>query len=300
MPPPWGKGISPTLAMKVLFVVALFGVLSAARPARADGTWSGFYIGANAGYAWGNADNTLTITDGLGINCHFCAGGAGNDAGLVQAAGSPGFNPKGFTGGAQLGYNWQAQNWVYGLEADFNAFSQKQTVGSSVDLPANTAGTNCFSGVLIPCVGNISTSIKTDWLVTVRPRVGFAWNETLLYATGGLALTRITLSQSYTDNVNFIAFPPGGSVSLSSSTTKVGWVVGGGIEQKLSYNWSVKAEYLYVRFDGISANGTLTDGFPGDFANFTNNVDHLTSNIVRFGVNYKFGEAPLRPRLITK
>ena len=297
MLPLWGKGISPTLATKVLFAAALFGTLSAARPAQADGMWSGFYVGANAGYAWGHADNNLTISDGLGINCHFCAGGAGNDAGLVQAAGSPGSDPKGFTGGIQLGYNWQAQNWVYGLEADFNAFSQKQTVGNSVDLPANTAGSNCFSGVLIPCVGNISTSIKTDWLVTVRPRVGYAWNQTLLYATGGLALTRLSFSQSYSDNVNFIAFPPGGSVSLSSSATKVGWVVGGGIEHKLAYNWSLKAEYLYVRFDGVSANGTLTDGFPGDFANFTNNLDHLASNIVRFGLNYKFGDAP---RIVTK
>ena len=296
MLPVWGKGISPTLATKVLFAAALFGTLSAACPAQADGMWSGFYVGANAGYAWGHANNNLTISDGLGINCHFCAGGAGNDTGLVQAAGSPGFDAKGFTGGIQLGYNWQAQNWVYGLEADFNAFSQKQTVGNSVDLPANTAGSNCLSGGLIPCVGNISTSIKTDWLVTVRPRVGYAWNQTLLYATGGLALTRLSFSQSYSDNVNFFT-PQGGSVSLSSSATKVGWVVGGGIEHKLAYNWSLKAEYLYVRFDGVSANGTLTDGFPGDFANFTNNLDHLASNIVRFGLNYKFGDAP---RVVTK
>ena len=286
-----------TLPTKFIFAAALSVALLVARSAQADGIWSGFYVGANAGYAWGNADNNLAIADGPGINCHFCAGGAGNDAGLVQAAGSPGFDPKGFTGGAQIGYNWQAQNWVYGLEADFNAFSQKQTVGSNVDLPANTAGSNCFSGVLISCAGNISTSIKTDWLVTVRPRVGYAWNQTLLYATGGLAITRLSLSQSYSDNVNFIAFPPGGSVGFSSSATKVGWVVGGGIEHKLAYNWSVKAEYLHVRFGGVGTNGTLTDGFPGDFANFTNNLDHLASNIVRFGLNYKFGDAP---RVVTK
>ena len=139
MPPLWGKRISPNLAMKVLFAVALFGVLSAARPARADGIWSGFYVGANAGYAWGNADNNLTIGDGLGINCHFCAGGAGNDAGLVQAAGSPGYDPKGFTGGVQLGYNWQAQNWVYGLEADFNAYSQRAN-GQQQRRPAGEYG----------------------------------------------------------------------------------------------------------------------------------------------------------------
>src|SRR6478752_745980 len=168
MLPLWRKESLASLAMQALFAAALLAALSAARPAQADGIWSGFYVGANAGYAWGNAGNNLTIVDGPGINCHFCALGVGNDAGLVQTAGSPSFDPKGFTGGVQLGYNWQTQNWVYGLEADFNAFSQKETVGASVGLPANTAGSNCISGaVLVPCAGNISTSIKTDWLLTV-------------------------------------------------------------------------------------------------------------------------------------
>jgi hypothetical protein len=89
---------------------------------------------------------------------------------------------------------------------------------------------------------------------------------------GGLALTKLSLSQSYSDNINFFAFPPGGAANLSSSATKVGWVVGGGLE------------YLYVRFDGISAN---------DFANFTNNLAHFATRIVRFGINYKFGDAPI-------
>jgi hypothetical protein len=78
----------------------------------------------------------------------------GNDAGLAQAAGSCGFNPKGFTGGAQLGYNWQSASWVYGVEVDFNAFSQNQTVNNNISLPANTATPNCFSGGLVPCVAN--------------------------------------------------------------------------------------------------------------------------------------------------
>jgi outer membrane immunogenic protein len=288
-----GNGASPGLAKKLLFAVALFAAFFAAQPAHAGGMWSGFYVGANVGYAWGRADDSLTIADGPGINCHFCAGGAGNDAGLAQAAGTPSFDPKGFIGGAQLGYNWQASNWVYGLEVDFNAFSQDQTVTNTVGLVANTTATNCFSGGLVPCVGNFSTSVKTDWLLTIRPRLGYAWDRTLIYATGGLALTKLSLSQSYSDNINFLAFPPGGSASLSSSATKIGWVVGGGLEQKFAYNWSLRAEYLYVRFDGIDANGTLTDGFPGDFANFANNLDHLATSIVRFGINYKFGDAPL-------
>jgi outer membrane immunogenic protein len=267
--------------------------------------WAGFYVGGNAGYAWGNANSSLAIADGplggIGGNCHFCsplsiaAGGlGGNDVGLAQNAGSPNFNLKGFTGGGQFGYNWQRSNWVYGIEADFEGFSQGQTVNNSVSLPTNTAAVlNCFAGVGLPCVGNFSTSVKADWLVTIRPRIGYAWDQSLAYVTGGLAISRLSFSQNYNDNLNF-GSSIGGSESASVSQIKAGWVLGAGFEQAMGNNWSLKAEYLYVRFNGLNANGRLTDSFTpttGEFANFTNNVDHFSSNIVRVGFNYKFSAA---------
>ena len=176
------------------------------------------------------------------------------------------------------------------MELDFKSFLQSQTVNSSVGLPANTANlVSCAAaGTPTNCVGNFSTSVKADWLFTLRPRVGYTWGQTLVYVTGGLALSKISLAQSYSDNINFGNLT-GGSVSTSGSQTKAGWVVGAGIEQALANNWSLKAEYLYVKFDSISVpTGILGDSIPNDIAKFTNSVD-LSSNIVRVEFNYKFG-----------
>jgi len=272
---------------KLTFLGIAFMALAAASPAQAGGSWTGFYAGGNAGYAWGSADNTLAISDG--VNCHFCFA---SDISAAQSAGSPGFSPNGFSGGGQFGYNWQTFNWVYGVEFDVESFSQKQTVNNSVSLPANTAGASCFTAGAVSCVGNFSTSIKTDWLITLRPRLGYSWDQTLVYVTGGLAFTKLSYSQSYSDNLNFAPGNVGGSVTTSASDTKVGWVVGGGFERMIADNWSARAEYLYVRFDGLNANGTLTDSSPGFIANFANNMDHFSSNIVRVGFNYRFSPAP--------
>src|SRR6266700_2034510 len=101
--------------------------------------WTGLYIGGNAGYAWGQQNTALSIVDGADpVTCHFC--GTTSDVPVAQGAGSPSFNPQGFTGGGQLGYNWQSSHWVYGIEVEFEAFDQRQTVNSGFGLPGLTAG----------------------------------------------------------------------------------------------------------------------------------------------------------------
>jgi outer membrane immunogenic protein len=86
----------------------------------------------------------------------------------------------------------------------------------------------------------------------------------LIYVTGGLALTKISFSQSYTDNIHFNT-STGGSVNASMSRTKAGWVIGGGFEHAFAAHWSLKAEYLYVRFDNLNASGRLADSFTPSF-----------------------------------
>jgi outer membrane immunogenic protein len=249
--------------------------------------WSGFYAGVNAGYGWGSANNNLTISDGpTALNCHFCSMiVGGNDAGVAQSAGSTSFSPSGFVGGAQVGYNWQRASWVYGVEGDFQYLGLRQTVDSSVQLPANTAAVGNCTGTA--CIANFNNTVKADWLLTIRPRVGYIWDSNLIYATAGLAISRLSFTQAYSDNV-FATLGSGGSESASASTTRVGWTAGAGVERAIGANWSAKLEYLYVRFDGLNANGVLQDAISGDFANFSNNIDHLAMNIVRFGLNYKF------------
>jgi outer membrane immunogenic protein len=276
-------------------VVALAAGTHQATAAEPIYNWAGFYIGANAGYGWGHANSSLSIADG-GANCHFC--GLGNDVSLAQQAGSPSFSPKGFVGGGQFGYNWQASNWVYGIETEFSAFQLDQTAVNSVALPANTfafgLGSNCDvfapgAPTNTPCVGHFSTSVKTNWLFTLRPRLGYAWDQSMIYLTGGLALTKVSFSQSYSDNISF-GTPPGGAAFISKSSTQTGWTIGGGVERGFGTNWSGRLEYLYTRFDGLGgASGTLTDGFNGNAGTFTNNVGHLSANILRAGINYRFG-----------
>jgi outer membrane immunogenic protein len=284
------------------FVFALCAPMLVQSAFAADANWQGFYIGANAGYGIGQADNGLNINDGLLTQCHFCdntiAGGPTIDHLIAQDAGSPRLKPQGFSGGLQLGYNWQSVSWVYGVEADFGVFRQRGSDTNSFLLPGNTAfivgGGVCGATGPETCIGNFSTKLQTEWLLTVRPRLGYAVGDTLVYGTAGLAVTRLKFEQTYTDNITYPlvggSTGAGGYVRTASSALRAGWVIGGGFERALRERWTIKVEYLYMRFAGIGAAGRLTDGFGGR-ADFSNNVDHFSSSLVRLGVNYKFDGA---------
>jgi outer membrane immunogenic protein len=133
----------------------------------------------------------------------------------------------------------------------------------------------------------VSSSISTDWLYTFRGRLGVALPSNLMaYVTGGLALTRLGVSNSFSDN-------DGGFGSGSAAKVETGWVVGGGLEWALNNNWSVRAEYLFVDFGKVTANGvigTSNPAFvtPGAYAQGMNTSADLTANLARGGVNYKF------------
>jgi outer membrane immunogenic protein len=253
--------------------------------------WSGFYVGGNAGYSWGHVNTALAIADAPLPNCHFCTGfppahSFTTDIAAVQNAGSPALDPNGFTGGGQFGYNWQSSHWVYGIELDFDAYRLSDTANTSALLPQLTQLPAC-TPTFGSCIASLSTSVSTEWLMTARPRVGYAWDKTLVYGTGGLAVTRLKFSQSYSDNVSPLTEGPG-IESASASKTLVGWTVGAGVEQAIAAHWTVKAEYLYTSFGDFNAGGVLHDLSPGDFTNFSNSIGHLSSSTVRGGVNYRF------------
>ena len=182
-------------------------------------------------------------------------------------------NASGFTGGGQVGFNWQAGNTVLGLETDFQSFRQN----------SRSTATGLFPDYC-PLPFTISHSTSTDWLWTLRPRVGFAANNWLVYATGGVAVANVKANWQYTDDF-------ANTESASLSKTKVGWTVGAGVEYAISQAWSVKAEYLYVDLgdEQITTHNLLNAGvdpIPGQ--PFFHSVS-LKSNIVRAGLNYKFG-----------
>jgi outer membrane immunogenic protein len=239
-------------------------------PAPAVYNWAGWYVGANAGGNWGRSSNQITFGSRTGT----IPGAFYPDdqvAMLNSGVGQPvRADTSGFTGGIHGGYNWQFGSVVTGIEADFEYF--------------RSAGSSVISGPYFANTATSSTSVSTDWLFTLRPRIGFAQNNWLFYATGGLAVTRIKATANYFEPAN------NARENTSFSDTKAGWTVGGGVETALPGNWLVGAEYLYVKFSDIST--TALDGRSQvNQAIFDNPITHrvdLASNIVRARLSKKF------------
>jgi len=243
--------------MKKLVLAASFVVLGTAAASAADlapryykapppvvsplYNWSGFYAGINGG--WGTSHNcwTRTATAGAAIapvseGCHDADGG---------------------TVGGQIGYRWQASNWVFGLEAQGNW--------------ADFRGSN--ASLLFGGVATNRTRIDAFGLFTGQ--VGYAWNNVLAYVKGGAAVT---------DNRYDGLATIGGLVTdTAGSNTKWGGTVGAGIEYGFAPSWSFAVEYdhLFMGTDNYAFN---TAGLPTRNENIKQDADLVT---VR--VNYRFG-----------
>jgi outer membrane immunogenic protein len=235
--------------------------------------WTGFYFGGNVGLAAGTAYTDTAYADAALINIF----------GLGPFLHSNSLKLNGIIGGAQIGYNWQASpNWVLGVEADWQGSNEKN--GESVsDTAVLAAATSTFA---------TNYEEKISWFGTLRGRTGYAWDRLLIYGTGGLAYGRVSLSGTTTLTV--VANPLcGGCVSgvatgaFETSSLKVGWAAGAGIESAITNNWSWRAEYLYMDLGSLDV--LLPGVFPGS-PNFETIAAHahFTHNIARGGINYKF------------
>jgi outer membrane immunogenic protein len=283
-----------TIALPVLVVAGTFGcrqVASAAdlpaqapvyKAAPASNGWTGFYLGANFGGVWGASNSQTTTVGAAGTYV------VSNDVPTFDAVGAQHPKTSGFfTGGAQLGYNWQlGAMGLVGLEADFQSFSTKGSTSSTAVYPS-----------FAPAAFTISSSVSTDWLATVRGRAGvIASRDWLVYGTGGLAIGQVRASWGFTDTCAFYAIcggfvVPGLSAAeaASASATKVGWTAGAGFETRLASNWSVKAEYLYVNLGSVSATGLISNAaFYGGTANAISHSANVSDHIGRVGLNYHF------------
>jgi outer membrane immunogenic protein len=158
---------------------------------------------------------------------------------------------KGGFGGGTVGYNWQSGMFVAGIEAD-GAFGN---INSSV-------------ASVVPGVGVVGVTAKVDALATVRGRVGVAFDQVLLYGTGGVAIADTKVS----------ATAPG--LTFNDSKTQTGWTVGAGVEWMFMPRWSLKAEYLYRRFDSQTF---FVAQFPPGIPTGT-----LAINSGQVGVNFHF------------
>jgi len=231
-----------------LSALALTGAAAAAdlpaAPPPPAFTWAGLYVGGQIGYAWGEDNGNLWLF--------------GNPGALKIATGyaPSSVSPAGVIGGAHVGYNWQINQFVVGLEGDVNGTGLKRSI-------------NPVPGVL----STVSSPVQGS----IRGRVGYALDRTLLYATGGVNFGWIHNQYDILGGNSF-------------STTNTGWTVGGGVEYAIDYNWSVRAEYRYTHFH-YYYDGPIV--YPNVFQSH-----QFSQNQVQVGFSYKFG-APA-PAVIAK
>lgn len=231
-------------------------------PAAPALSWSGCYLGVNAGGASAKTDTGDTLGGDW-----LTSSPASNNA-VMQANGSPTIGPRGLAGGGQVGCNWQIRWFVVGIEGDADYVGLSGNAASSATLP--------IAGVLV----TNSASVSSHWLATVRPRLAYAAGPALLYATGGLAFGTV----SYSDTQTFTASNTAAAGSVSS--TKTGYGVGGGIEYAFDSHWIAGVEYLYVNLGSVGFDAAVLR----NSQSFTNafNAGDFKENIVRARVSYKF------------
>lgn len=173
-----------------------------------------------------------------GLYAGINGGGGWGHSTVSGPLSSGSFNTHGGVIGGTLGYNYQAGQTVFGLEGDIGWSNLK---GSA------------------PCAVGISCEAKNNWLGTARGRIGYAFDRFLPYVTGGLAVGDVKTSATGLG---------------STSSTKAGWTLGGGLEAAVAGPWTAKVEYLYVDLQHSNAPlGSSTD---------------FRTNVVRGGVNYRF------------
>lgn len=222
--------------------------------------FGGFYVGANVGGVWSDNTVSATVEPGAGPLPIPLA-----DAVAISRASSDKSNKGGFTGGVQGGYNYVVGSWLFGLEADWEALDVKSTSSKSA---ASLVRTNP------QVVYNINQRVSTDWMVTLRPRVGYIYDNWLFYGTGGFAWSQLKYRAEVSDNL-------GNRASTDTSTTKTGWAAGVGAAYAFTQQWSFRGEWLYSDFGHVGS--ATTNSFA------TVKPDNsVKSNLFRVGVDYRF------------
>jgi opacity protein-like surface antigen len=236
-----------------------YNAMAAMPPAAAVWSWTGFYIGGHGGYGWGRDPSSNLIT--------------AFEPAIVQQ-GPPTFlagpNSTGFLGGFQAGANWQAGSVVGGLEIDL----------SGSDIKGSRSATGLDTAARVE---SATQTDKFDLLGSGRARLGYlVWPNALLYGTGGLAWTRL-------DQTMTTVASDGTSIS-STPSWRFGWAAGAGGEVRLwNTNWLARLEYLHYDFGkSASSSGGFTDTGVVTFLLSSTMSHHLTADVVRAGVDYKF------------
>ena len=196
-------------------------------------SWTGFYVGAEFGGQWGQ--NSTSLVNNFTGNTLLTTGS---------------YNTSGVVGGGLVGYNYQINQFVLGVEADLTGSSNQ--------------------GRFTTPVGFASQNSQYGFGAGVRGRLGWALDRTLIYATGGWAYE--TIDQTY--NNPFL----NGFLSQRISTDRSGYTIGGGVEYAFSPNWSGRLEYRWTDYGKYVSN----------YSNLVSIQQHPTDNTIQAALIYHF------------
>lgn len=248
-------------------------------------TWSGCHVGGNVG--WARAEHDLVTVVPATSNMNFPAVTTITTAGRASIDSN-----NGWTGGGQIGCDWQTTFGVLGgflvigVEGDLNWLGASVTRDTGIRTEPNF-------GHLYQSIDEI----RTKWLGTARGRVGVAFGSLLIYGTGGLAAARFDATKDFrwdfTDGCPIINTLQSCHVG-GTSGTRTGWTAGGGFEWAFvptrPWGWSLKAEYLYSDF-GSQSYTTLNRGtifLPPTAPQPANHTVSTNLHVFRVGLNLLF------------
>jgi outer membrane immunogenic protein len=183
--------------------------------------WTGFYLGGFVGYKYDVADTNIQLTGAWTRSYDDLHNNSNMDT-------------SGFELGGLMGYNYQFQNnWVVGMEI----------TGAYLWL-----GKDSNTGYVGDDHYLVNTSLKTHYLVTIGPRIGYSFGKWFPYITGGLALGDIDFNQivgaQYGSNSQYGHADP----------TKAGWMVGAGVQYAITEHWSARLQYEFIDLGSASFN----------------------------------------------
>ena len=281
---------------KFLLAVAILGcnpiaIAASSKTINHDPNWTGFYLGANAGY-WGTQSNQISSSGSVNYINQTYPLGASNIANALAQLGatSASLNPNGFIGGGQAGYNYAfGPGFLVGFHADFEGL----TNGNNNLTLSKTVSLVDFSESY---TGSLSVTERINYLGTLRARLGYLFSPTfLVYGTGGFAYGNVTENTTWSaqESLGSPAFP---AVSVQNNVNKTlpGWTVGAGIEWLFKPEWGTTLEYTYYSFSNLNTSTTLgqTNGAVSPAALWgsanANTRFSLSTWALKVGLNYHF------------
>ena len=255
-------------------------------------SWTGCHVGGNAGWIGGSDRLDLEMSGGF-LNPLNIFSVPANRAPLAHS-----YEPNRSSGvvGAEVGCDWQAPGsaFVFGVAADISWSGLRETVNAAYGPTVTPVGTMSSH--------TVSVTKDLDWFSTFRGRAGYAFDRFLVYGTAGAAVARIRSTTNVlfaSDGLDFFNT----NLVGQATDTRWGWAAGVGAEYAFGGNWSIKAEYLHLDFGNSTYQSPCVDA--ACVVNFNNvgiplgayaTTVRAREEIVRVGLNYTFGAAPVVAR----